>query len=170
MEETKLDEAITVVAYDPEWLRRFQEERARVAAALGNLAEAIEHIGSTSVTGLPAKPIVDLLVGVRPGVARETVVATLAPLGYEDTGLYLRRRSRQSFNITLVECGGAEWERELLLRDYLRTHPDEARSYGEFKLRVAQSHDRLLAYAREKRPVIGALIERARRWHDLAQS
>jgi len=59
-------------------------------------------------------PIVDLLVGVRPGVAREPVAAVLVSLGYEDVGLYLRRRGGDDFNVNLADYGSPEWGRELL--------------------------------------------------------
>jgi GrpB-like predicted nucleotidyltransferase (UPF0157 family) len=105
MDVSLLDEPVVVVEYDASWPERFERERQRVADALSGLAVEIEHIGSTSVPGLAAKPIVDLLVGIRPGAPRARVVAALVALGYQDVGLYLRRRGSEGYNVNLAEHG-----------------------------------------------------------------
>lgn len=164
----KLDEPILLCAWDPHWPALFASEAQRIAARLP--AEiAIEHIGSTAVEGLLAKPIVDLMLGVEPHHRVDGVRAALGALGYEDMGeagvpgrLYFRRRAETAFNIALVVRGGSIWIANLALRDYLRNNPEAARDYAEIKRSAFQSGIRwLLAYSDYKSAVVTALIGRA---------
>jgi GrpB-like predicted nucleotidyltransferase (UPF0157 family)/GNAT superfamily N-acetyltransferase len=169
---TKWNEPIHVAAYDPAWPRAFAEEAPALARVLPPGAR-IEHIGSTSVPRLAAKPIVDIQVGVMEPLDEARFHALLAPLGYESMGeagvpgrLYFRRRGSQSFNVHVVELGGALWQDNLALRDYLRAAPDAAARYGQRKLAVvAAGADDLSTYSRGKATVVEALIAEAQRWH-----
>jgi GrpB-like predicted nucleotidyltransferase (UPF0157 family) len=163
--------AVVIVAYDPQWPARFEEERRRITAALGARAVAVEHVGSTAVPGLAAKPIIDIMVGVRDlAGAFADCSAALQSIGY----LYVpwpRRPDRHFFqrgpwgarthHLHLTEFGGAMWERYLLFRDHLRAHPDVARQYLELKRQVAArpNIDRP-AYNAAKRPLIDGVIAR----------
>ncbi len=139
-------EPVEIAEYDPAWPAEYERERELIAEALGDLAAAIEHVGSTAVPGLGAKPIIDIMVSVRSLAEGETCVGLLEGLGYEHKGefgipgrLYFRRLvdGNRSHQVHMVEIGSEFWERHLLFRDYLREHPEEAREYYELKVRLA---------------------------------
>src|SRR5690242_11200662 len=104
-----VDEPIHLSGYDPQWPILFRDEKGRLSCSLpGDLA--IEHIGSTSVPGMMAKPIIDIMVGTEAHHKIEEVRSVLGDLGYEDMGeagipgrIYLRKRSGPAFNIAIVE-------------------------------------------------------------------
>lgn len=165
MDLDKADEDVWLVPPDPEWPRLFETEQQRMRRALGPWVLAIEHVGSTAIPCIPAKPIVDLLIGLAPSADRRVAMQALEAAGYEDVGLYLRRRDvNRSYNMTLTTYGSPQWRDELLFRDYLRAHRREAEAYAAAKRRAAAHHGRLVGYAREKGPVIQGLLERARQW------
>jgi GrpB-like predicted nucleotidyltransferase (UPF0157 family) len=119
-----------LVEYDPQWSLLFEEERQRLQASLGSLAKGIEHYGSTAVPGLPAKPILDILVGVLPLDNWSNCRATLEALGYdyaENAGVpghHIFGRGRDQTERThlvhVVEFGGESWRTNLAFRDALR--------------------------------------------------
>ena len=166
LEHALLDEPVTIATPDASWRELAAEESARIKGALGDAIVAIEHIGSTAVPGLLAKPIVDLLIGVR----------SLSPLlriaDYEACGeagvpgrLYFRKRGPVSFNAQVVEHGGQLWRDALALRDYLRLHPEEADRYAARKrAAIANGATTLMRYSQEKLALIAELLDRARRW------
>jgi len=165
---TELDEPIHLCPYDPQWPSLFAFEAQRIMAALpANIA--IEHIGSTAVPSLLAKPIVDIMLGVKPDHGLDSVRRTLTALGYEDMGeagvpgrIYFRRREEAAFNIALVHHGSAIWTANLALREYLRTNAGAVREYIEVKrAAVENGADSLLAYSNYKSDVVGRLIRRA---------
>jgi GrpB-like predicted nucleotidyltransferase (UPF0157 family) len=167
----RVEESVEVVAYDPSWPERFERERRMVVDALGRAAVAVEHIGSTAVPGLDAKPIVDILVGVMGPPAADAVEPGLQALGYESLGeagvsgrlTFRRRRPGDAFNVHVVEYGRDLWADNVLLRDFLRTHPEEASEYAQVKRRAAAAApDSLLRYSDLKAGAIAALLEGAR--------
>jgi GrpB-like predicted nucleotidyltransferase (UPF0157 family) len=165
---------VCVVPYNPEWPRWYIHEAGLVAAALGERVAAIEHFGSTAVPGLMAKPIIDILVGTADGLppAYEQIEALVA-LGYVFLGedgrrpgrWFLRKRGPINFNVSLVPRMSDLWQDNLLVRDYLRAHPEEVAQYGEIKHRAVQaSLDSLLGYQEYKRAYMQELKTRARQW------
>jgi GrpB-like predicted nucleotidyltransferase (UPF0157 family) len=162
----EVDEPVEIVRPDPRWAAEFEAEAARLRAALGKDA-ALEHIGSTAVPGLAAKPIVDVMLGVDELGASQGIVDRLAGIGYEDCEgaadrRYLRRRTGGRFNVQIVEHEGELWRANLLLRDFLRRRPDAARRYTEAKVVAVARSARLLAYSDAKRPALEALLAEAR--------
>lgn len=161
---------IEIMDYDPHWPRLYEEERARVAAALGALAKSIEHIGSTSVPGLSAKPIIDLLVTVDRLGSADPYIEPLASLGYTFF-LVMGNTERHAFgkgnphthHVHIVQHGGEEHMRPLIFRDYLRSHPEEARHYEAMKraLAVRFRHDRR-AYSQGKTEFVRSIEAKAR--------
>jgi GrpB-like predicted nucleotidyltransferase (UPF0157 family) len=139
---------------------------------LGERAKAIEHIGSTSVPGLAAKPILDIMIGVAGELVAGLVDDALVRLGYDALGeagvpgrLYFRKRGPVSVNVHVVVFGGSHWHNNLAIRDYLRTHPEEVAEYAEHKRQViAGGGSTLLAYSERKAGFVAALLERARGW------
>jgi GrpB-like predicted nucleotidyltransferase (UPF0157 family) len=164
---------VEVVDYDPGWPQRYAEERDRIAAALGDAALSIEHVGGTAVPGLPAKPVIDLMVGV-PDIERAgQAVAGLINLGYEyipefESQLpdrrYFRRGTPETHHVHMVPVSSDFWEEHLLFRDYLRTHPQAAEEYGKLKRGLAGRFrlDRD-AYRSGKVPFIDMVVDAARR-------
>jgi GrpB-like predicted nucleotidyltransferase (UPF0157 family) len=142
---------IIVVDYDPTWPATFDALRERVWPVVRDVALSIEHMGSTSVPGLAAKPIIDMTV-VLPSVDRVAQgVERLATLGYAHRG-DLGIESREAFrspaglpvhHLYLCPAGSLGLLNPLALRDYLRAHPDAARAYGVLKksLAVKFPHD-----------------------------
>lgn len=136
---------VTVVDYDPTWPEVFEHLRATIMPVVGDLAVAIEHVGSTAVPGLAAKPVIDLDVVVRAPSDVPMVVARLATLGYDhlgDFGLAGREAFRPPdgsppHNLYVCRSGPA-LENHLALRDHLRRHPELADAYGALKKRLAQ--------------------------------
>jgi GrpB-like predicted nucleotidyltransferase (UPF0157 family) len=164
---------IEVVDYDPAWPARYAEERDRIAAALGDGVLAIEHVGGTAVPGLPAKPVIDLMVGVADIERAGQAVAGLINLGYEyvpefESQLpdrrYFRRGSPETHHVHMVPVSSDFWSEHLLFRDYLRTHPQAAEEYGKLKRGLADRFrtDRE-AYRAGKVPFIDTVVDAARR-------
>lgn len=122
--------------------------KARVECALGSLGSRIEHVGSTSVPGLPAKPTIDMDVVIESEDQLGDAAARLAAIGYESrgdlgvTGRYAFKSPAGSPNHHLYVCArdSAELHRHLAFRDYLRGHPEEAAAYGRLKQSLAQAH------------------------------
>jgi len=166
------DEPIVVVDYDRRWPRLFEQERRRVADALGDAVAEIEHIGSTAVLGLPAKPIVDILAGLRTLELPAGAIEAMEELGYESMGeygiperLFFRKGRPRSHHVHAVLIGSDLWERHLAFRDYLRGHAGEADAYGNFKRKlVLQVRGDRDGYVEGKETYAAALERRARSW------
>jgi GrpB-like predicted nucleotidyltransferase (UPF0157 family) len=175
---SEVDEPITMTAYDPLWPALFELESARVMRALGGIATRVEHFGSTAVSGMAGKPIIDLLVGVQELQKAADRVELLAALGYENFGeifipgrLYLRRRGPPHFNAAVTRHGGEFWNTQIILRDFLRTHPAEAAGYPAIKRSAYEGGARLFStYSQTKGPFLDALKVRAEKWHDQGRS
>jgi GrpB-like predicted nucleotidyltransferase (UPF0157 family) len=168
----QLDEPIEIVSYDPAWGATFERERDALQAAFAGTIEAFEHIGSTAVAGMAAKPIVDMMAVLKVYPATVPMLTVLAQFGYEDLGeagvpgrQYLRKRGAQAFNLHLIESSSAHWGNNLLLRDYLRAHLAEAASYAQHKQQmVAAGLKTLLAHSDGKAAFLGNLLQRAAEW------
>jgi GrpB-like predicted nucleotidyltransferase (UPF0157 family) len=163
---------IDVVAYSESWAASFADWRGRLVAALGDAAVRIEHVGSTAVPGLPAKPIVDVQVGVRDVEDEASYVPAIEELGAslrfrEPEHRYFRPSGERPRTVQIHVCtGGGEWEREhLLFRDFLRADPNARAAYAELKRGLAERYrDDRLAYNEGKTGfVLDTLIE-AREW------
>ncbi|MCA1054152.1 GrpB family protein [Rossellomorea aquimaris] len=158
--------------YNPEWETLFDYERKQIIGVIGDEIIGIEHIGSTSIKGLIAKPIIDIMVGVD-GLGRTpSLVRPLNEVGFEyvpKPELKDRRFFRKGLwgkgtcHLHICEIQSTEWIEKLLFRDYLREHPAVAAEYAQLKRELALTfkHDRP-AYTREKEPFIRGVIERAR--------
>jgi ribonuclease-3 len=166
LEHALIDEPVAVQGHDANWAELYGAEAARLESALGEAALAIEHVGSTAVPGLDAKPIVDLLVGVAAldPALRLPDYEACGPAGVPGR-LYFRKRGPASFNAQVVVHGGPIWRAALLLRDYLRAHPDEAQRYASHKHEsLARGATTLLRYSQEKASLISELLQRAEAW------
>jgi GrpB-like predicted nucleotidyltransferase (UPF0157 family) len=140
-----VNRTVIVVDYDEEWPRRFEELRARTWPAVSDVAIRIEHVGSTSVPGLAAKPIIDMTVVVGGRSDVPLTIERLATLGYrhrgnlgiEDREAFDHRIDLPQHNLYVCPEGTIGIVNQLAVRDYLRSEPDAARRYGELKKRLA---------------------------------
>lgn len=139
---------VTVVPYDEAWTSAFDDIRCELERGLGALALSIEHVGSTSVEGLSAKPCIDIDVVIEDYGVFSEVIAALEGIGYIHEG-NLGIKDREAFKYSdkphlmkhhLYVCPkeSLELKRHLTFRDYLRTHPEAARKYGEVKTEAAR--------------------------------
>ncbi|MFI6042626.1 GrpB family protein [Nocardia sp. NPDC051321] len=164
---------IRLVGYCPAWPERFEEERGRIGAALGDVARRIDHIGSTAVPGLVAKPIIDIDLSV-PDVEDEG--AYLEPLltaGYRlrvrEPGHRMVRTPERDVHVHICTVG-SDWERRhLLFRDWLRHDARDRAAYGRLKQQLAQRDwPDTNAYADAKGPLIIEITGRAEAWAQAA--
>lgn len=165
-------ESIRLVPYDPEWPGRFARWRDRIGAALGATALRTEHVGSTSVPGLAAKPVIDIQVSVADIADEARYAGPLEPLGLQlsnrdDVHRYFSPVPEQPRELHLHLCqAGSAWERDhLLFRDYLRAHPAAVHRYiaGKYAAALTWRDDRW-AYTEAKTDVILDILEDAENW------
>jgi GrpB-like predicted nucleotidyltransferase (UPF0157 family) len=161
---------IVVEPYDPEWPGRFEAERALLEEVLGAwLHGGIHHIGSTAVPGLAAKPIVDMMAGVRHLEEARDAYGPLALHGYvhepHRPGIahHFAKRGRDgrtTHGLHLTEPGSDLWRERLVFRDALRADPELAAEYEVLKLRLAADAENGDAYVRAKRPFVAEVLGR----------
>ena len=160
-----------VVPYDPTWPQRFQAASAELLAVADHLFLRLEHIGSTSVPELAAKPTIDMMASVRRLPDGHAAQPALAALGYEpaDTGmrerLFFQRLGGSgvsTHHLHVVTEDSWATRNERLLCGYLRGHPQQARRYAELKPRLSRELGRGEAYTRAKTALIQELVDAAR--------
>jgi GrpB-like predicted nucleotidyltransferase (UPF0157 family) len=172
--DDRFDPAVRIVDYDPAWPTLADAELRRLKAALGEVAVRLEHIGSTGVPGLAAKPILDLQLSVAAIKPRERYVEPLERLGYlfvpapesPEHHFFARPPARpRTHHLHVCEAGSEHEFRHVAVRDFLRAHDDEAASYTALKRQAVARHpqDRL-AYIEGKDEYVAALEERAVAW------
>lgn len=161
-------EPVELVDHDPSWAELFEEERVRIAPIFDGQAVGIEHIGSTSVPDLCAKPIVDVLVGLRELSLSDEQIAAMKGLGYEYLGEYglpgrlFFRKHPRTHHVHVVEHRGEHWERQITFRDALRSDAEERQRYDAFKRKLAAEGHSREAYTELKTPFIREVEARAR--------
>jgi GrpB-like predicted nucleotidyltransferase (UPF0157 family) len=161
---------ILIVDYDPQWPARFEREADRIRAALGYGALQIEHTGSTSVSALAAKPIIDVLLVVNDSSDEDAYVPALEAAGYvlriRETNWYQHRMFKgpgTEINLHVFSSGCPEIDRMLLFRDWLRSNAADRDLYERTKLALAQKEwEYVQNYADAKTSVIEEIIARAR--------
>lgn len=154
---------ITLLPYNPIWPKLFAEEKEKIQLALGKIATHIEHIGSTAIPGIYAKPIIDILVGINSlDIFTNYHINKLETLGYVyrpdfESELPFRRyfqkndaAGNRTHQIHLVNYPSAWWERHILFRNYLRQHSNYAKEYETHKLTLAKQFDDTGLYAEAK--------------------
>ena len=162
--------ALVLADHDPGWAEAFCEQERRIRAALGPAAVQVEHIGSTSVPGLAAKPIIDVLVTVEDITAEEDYLDQLLDAGYalrvREPGHRLVRTPRRDVHVHVMAVGDEAAEDYLLFRDRLRADPEDRELYERTKRAlITQEWADMNAYAEAKSEVIADIKERARQAH-----
>lgn len=169
-----LDKPIIIQEYDPRWPQLYAVEERALWQILAASAVQIKHIGSTSVPGLAAKPIIDISVAVRALTDVTASVGALADLGYVEVPInptFQRRLfSKGPYNegthhVHFTVHGSVVWAEPLLFRNYLRAHPEAAAWYQQVKRDSAAKHGNdLNGYHDQKAGCVIALMEQARVW------
>jgi len=163
------DAPITLVEYDPAWTKIFVREATRIKAALGERAIVVEHVGSTSVPGLIAKPIIDILLVVADSADEPSYVPALEAAGYvlriREPDWHQHRLFKgpdTNINLHVFTQGSEEIQRTLLLRDWLRTNEADRELYAPTKRSLARRKWKYVQnYADAKSEVVKAILESA---------
>ena len=137
---------VEVKPYDEQWISDFEEECRRLYKVFGSEIIEVHHIGSTSVNGLYAKPIIDIMPIVRDINRIDGFNTAMVAIGYEpkgENGIAKRRYfqkggDNRTHHVHIYEGGNPEIERHLAFRDYLRAYPDVAQEYGSLKEKLSQ--------------------------------
>lgn len=163
---------VIISAPDPRWSKLFEEWRSRLVEALGDVALRIDHVGSTAVPGLPAKPVVDVQVSVADISEEDSYRPSIESLGLtlrarEPDHRFFRAPAGSSRIVHVHVCGaGSRWERQhLLFVSYLRKHPERAEEYARLKRDLADhfASDRA-GYTENKSHFIGDTLRMAEGW------
>lgn len=152
------------------WRQLFAEEAAAIRRAIGEIDATIEHVGSTSIGGMAAKPIIDVAIGLKNLADGEQCVAPLEKVGYEYRGehgiaerFYFVKGEPRTHHLHVVERGGDLWRNHLLFRDYLRNNRAVAATYERLKIDLAEKYPANRdAYLQGKNDFIENILRRAR--------
>ncbi len=161
-----------LVPHDPSWHDEYLKERERIITALGDRILSLEHIGSTSINGIFAKPIIDMAVGVKSFDDGFACIAPLESIGYlfvGESGVpgrhYFRTNSEFVLHhIHMFAIDSQLYANHILFRDYMNTHPDDAQAYSELKLSLWKKNLPREEYTEAKAPFIEEVLEKARKW------
>lgn len=168
-----MGEPVVIVDYDPDWPIRYEALRGPIAKALGDIADGMEHVGSTSVRGLAAKSTIDLVVRLRSRDDLPAAIERLARLGYAHEG-DLGVAGREAFatppgygvhdhHLYVCHPGWPGYEDQIVFRDYLRANPDVADAYAKLKRALAARFGRDRAgYTQAKAHFVRDVLQRAR--------
>lgn len=168
-----MPDQVVLVPYDHAWPTLFSELGAALRDALGGVALRIDHIGSTAVAGLDAKPIIDVQVSVASLEPLDAFRLPLERLGFvfradnpDLTKRYFREPpGTRRTHIHVRRAGSWSEQAALLFRDYLRAHDADARRYAELKYRLAEKHrDNRHGYTDAKTPFVWAILAKAVSW------
>jgi len=168
-----MPDEIIVVPYKNNWKNEFIETGSKIRDELGTLADRIDHIGSTSIEGLDAKPIIDIQVSVPSLEPKELYKGSMERIGFRHrvenkdlTKRYFREApGNKRVHIHVRQSGSWSEQCSLLFRDYLRCHPADCTRYAEekYRLMVLYRHNRQ-KYVEEKEPVVWDILRRAGKW------
>ena len=166
-----INEEVSLHVSDPAWLTAFELERARLQALLPGVFVQVEHIGSTAVPGLVAKPVIDIMAGVESLAGVDVTIATLCENGYTtskefnatliDRNWLMRwRDGHRTHHLHIVVFGAAQWDDRLAFRDALRRDQYLVRRYAALKAALATQHrDDREAYTSAKVDFVRSVIE-----------
>lgn len=169
-----MPEPVIIADYDPQWPLMYEQEKAKILSVTGDWVVAIEHVGSTAVPGIGAKPTIDILVGVRSLSDAEKCIAPLENIGYEYISEHEARMPWERFfrkgprgagthHLHMQEVNCEDWQRLILFRDYLRTHPDVAKEYYHLKREFAATYGtNREGYNMAKTAFVDSVVARAR--------
>ncbi len=171
---------IIIADYNPQWPVLFEQEKAHLTEALGEHFFCIEHIGSTSVPGLGAKPIIDIMIAVRSlEEADQFCIQPIVKMGYVYMQEFEQETPQRRFfrkttaegvrthHIHMVKLDSKWWRDHLLFRDYLRVHAEARRTYETYKRQLAEREwNESSDYSEAKTDFILKIMEEARAWQE----
>ena len=161
---------VRLIPYTDEWGRLFEEEKSRLQAAVGKYVLDIQHVGSTSIPGMGAKPIIDIGIAVKNFEEASECIPPIEQLGYEykgENGIprrhFFAKGNPTTHHIHVTEIGSRDWNNQIIFRDYLTQHREIAKAYAELKMGLAQRYptDRE-SYLDGKAPFIERVLQLAR--------
>ncbi len=166
------EDPIIVVDYNANWSNQYKQEKQQIFLALGDTVTNIQHIGSTAVPGLAAKPVIDILLGLKQIPPLPMQISSLEAVGYSYCGElgipgrhYFRKGMPRTYQIHAVLVNSEFWERHILFRDFLRSHPQAAQRYETLKRKLAQEFESdRTSYTNSKTPLIEQLLVEAKLW------
>jgi GrpB-like predicted nucleotidyltransferase (UPF0157 family) len=174
MSEEKQVRVIEVVPYNPKWKDEFSNEAEIIKKIMGNEITEIHHIGSTSIIGIYAKPIIDILIEVKDIGNVDSYNLQMEDLGYIAKGEYgikgrrffMKGLYNRTHHVHVFQTGNSEIARHLNFRDYMIAHPDEAKRYGDLKKKLAKKFRyNIDGYCAGKDAYIKDIDEKAERWN-----
>ena len=168
-ERTSLQGTIHLDEYNPQWSTHFEDLKVGILTALGSSVVKLEHVGSTSIIGMPAKPIIDMVLEVEDATQEELYVQPLEAIGYtlriREPDWFehrLLKSSRIAGNLHVFSHGCSESQRMIVFRDWLNSHPDDFQRYKKTKQALAQKiWQYTQEYADAKSEVVMAILTRA---------
>lgn len=158
--------------YNKNWVRMFQMEAQFLKSIFGDEILRFEHFGSTSVEGMKAKPVIDMMCIVKDIIRIDLYNSKMESLGYDAAGewgivgrrLFRKGGENRTHHLHFYQFDNPQIERHLIFRDYLRLHPEEAEKYSRFKQKLVQSFDDTKEYSQAKKEFVKKMEERALLW------
>lgn len=152
----------------------FEDESQFLRGVFGNEIIKFEHFGSTSVIGMNAKPVIDMMCLVKDIGKIDLFNDQMRSLGYDVAGewgiqgrrLFRKGGENRTHHIHVYQFDNPQIERHLIFRDYLRTHPDEVERYNRLKNELAQRYDDTAFYSKAKKPFVSEMEQRALAWYE----
>jgi len=168
-----MDKEITIEIYNSNWSKQFEEEKVKLKEILAEKVISIEHIGSTSVEGLGAKPILDIAIGVNDLEVVSEFIDPLKQIGYafvyhkEFPERHFFRKGKWragTHHLHFYQFEGEHWNNQILFRNYLRNNPDVLKEYHQLKVDLAEKFrfDRVF-YTENKSPFIQKVLQKAKK-------
>jgi GrpB-like predicted nucleotidyltransferase (UPF0157 family) len=161
---------VRLIPFTMEWERLFIEEKIRLLAAVGKYVFDIQHVGSTSIPGMAAKPIIDIAIAVKNFEEASVCIKPIEKLGYEykgENGIprrhFFAKGNPRTHHVHMNEIGSRDWNDQIIFRDYLTQHREIAKEYAELKIEFAKRYptDRQ-SYLDSKAPFIERVLQLAR--------
>jgi GrpB-like predicted nucleotidyltransferase (UPF0157 family) len=164
------EEQIHIVPYDLSWPNKFESEKELLQQTIKDfIVGGIHHVGSTSIPGLAAKPIIDIMVGVESLEKGKTLIPLLENIQYcfypykPDQMVWFCKPSpyKRTHHLHLIEYGSKLWKDRIAFRDYLRQHPDSRDEYARLKIKLAEKfRDDREAYTDAKEEFVNSILEK----------
>lgn len=169
---------IRLTEYDEKWVQMFKDEALFLRGIFGEEIIKFEHFGSTSVPGMKAKPVIDMMCLVKDIKIIDTSNERMQSLGYDVAGewgidgrrLFRKGGENRTHHIHVYQEDNPHIERHLVVRDYLRIHPEEVERYTYLKEELAQQYDVTAFYSKAKKPYVQELEQRALYWFENEKS
>jgi GrpB-like predicted nucleotidyltransferase (UPF0157 family) len=163
---------VRLTDFSENWSRLFQMEAQFLSAIFGDVIIRFEHFGSTSVQGMKAKPVIDMMCIVKDIETIDSFNDKMSSLGYDVVGewgipgrrLFRKGGENRSHHIHFYQSDNPQIERHLVFRDYLRSHPEEVARYSRFKEELSKRFDNTSGYSPAKKTFVTEMEQQALRW------